>query len=128
MDALKLPLLLTLCALIILMLRQHRPEFAVLASVAAGLMAFFLIKDPIAELVEWIRQIQTIAGMPVESINLLLRAGGIALISEFASDLCTDAGEKALAGRIDLAQRVVLTAMCVPLAAQMTERLGGLLG
>ena len=57
----------------------------------------------------------------------MLRAGGIALISEFAADLCMDAGEKALAGRIELAERIALTGMCIPFAARLLSDMAALI-
>jgi len=52
---------------------------------------------------------------------LILRAAGVSLIAEFASQLCEDAGEKALAGRIELAVRVTLFAMAAPLIADLVS-------
>ncbi len=41
---------------------------------------------------------------------LILRVAGVSLIAEFATHLCEDAGEKALASRVELAVRVTLFA------------------
>lgn len=127
MEAIRLPAALTACALVIMLLRQQRPEFAAIATMAAGTASFFLLKDDLAAIVQWISQAGTAIRAPNEAMSIMLKAGGVALISEFASDLCSDAGEKALAGRIDLAERVVLTGMCIPLAAQMLDRMAEIL-
>lgn len=123
MNTLRLPVWLTVCALAIMLVRQHRPEFATLASLAAGIISFFLLKDDLAAVVNWLEQAGTAIRAPNETVATLLKAGGMALLCEFASDLCADAGEKALAGRIDLAERVLLTAMCIPFASQMLQQM-----
>ncbi|MDO4357882.1 MAG: SpoIIIAC/SpoIIIAD family protein [Clostridia bacterium] len=119
MEAVRVPIWLTACAMVIMLLRQHRPEIATLAALAAGVVSFFMLRDDLITVADWIGR----AGSAIEaldgSVSVMLRAGGIALISEFASDLCSDAGEKALAGRIELAERIALTGMCVPFAAQL---------
>jgi len=127
MEAMRLPVVLTACALVIMLLRQQRPEFAAMATLAAGAASFFLLKDDLMAIVQWITQAGTAIRAPNEAVSIMLKAGGIALISEFASDLCSDAGEKALAGRIDLAERIVLTGMCIPFAAQMLDQMTGIL-
>ena len=50
---------------------------------------------------------------------LILRATGISLIAEFAVHICEDAGEKALASRVELAVRVTLFAMAAPLLTEV---------
>ena len=123
MEALRLPVWLTACALVIMLLRQQRPEFAAVAAMAAGVASFFLMRDDLIAIVEWISRAGEAIRAPDDTVNVMLKAGGVALISEFASDLCSDAGEKALAGRIDLAERVVLTGMCIPFAGRMLEQM-----
>ena len=46
-------------------------------------------------------------------------ATGVSLVAEFAAHLCEDAGEKALAGRVELAVRVTLFAMAAPLLTEV---------
>lgn len=123
MSALRLPVWLTVCALAIMLVRQQRPEFATLAAVAAGVASFFLLREDLAAIVQWITQAGTAIRAPNAAVDTMLKAGGVALISEFASDLCSDAGEKALASRIDLAERIVLTGMCIPFAGQMLNQM-----
>lgn len=127
MEAVRIPVWLTACAMVILLLRQNRPEIATLAALAAGVVSFFMMKDDLMEVADWIRQ----AGAAIQSLdgsaNVMLRAGGIALISEFAADLCMDAGEKALAGRIELAERIALTGMCIPFAARLLSDMAALI-
>ena len=52
---------------------------------------------------------------------LILRATGVSLIAEFATHLCEDAGEKALASRVELAVRVTLFAMAAPLLTELVN-------
>ncbi len=127
MEAIRVPIWLTACAMVIMLLRQHRPEIATLAALAAGIVSFFMLRDDLTSVADWLGR----AGSAIEaldgSVNVMLRAGGVALISEFAADLCGDAGEKALAGRIELAERIALTGMCVPFAARLLGDMAALI-
>ncbi len=127
MEAIRVPIWLAACAMVIMLLRQHRPEIATLAALAAGIVSFFMLRDDLTSVADWLGR----AGSAIEaldgSVNVMLRAGGVALISEFAADLCGDAGEKALAGRIELAERIALTGMCVPFAARLLGDMAALI-
>lgn len=127
MEALRIPVWLVICALIIMLIRSQRPEFALAASVGAGIISFFLLREDMASIIRWVQRVNVTGAMQNEAVSMMLKAGGIAFVSEFASDLCADAGEKALAGRIDLAERIMLTALSIPFAAQLLEQVTGLL-
>ena len=127
MESLRLPVWLTVCALIIIPVRQQRPEFAMVASMAAGMIAFFLLKDDLMLVTDWLRQMGSAVRAPEGTSATLLKAGGIAIVSEFAADLCSDAGEKSLAGRIEMAERILLTAMCITCATGMLNILSEML-
>ena len=51
---------------------------------------------------------------------------GIALIAEFASDICRDCGETALARRIDTGTKIAVAAAALPTAVQLMEGLSSL--
>ena len=57
--------------------------------------------------------------------KLLLRTVGIALIAEFAAQLCRDSGESAMAGRISLAARVSILASALPMLTKLLRIVTG---
>ena len=70
-----------------------------------------------------------IGGITKENVKELAGSGicGIAVIAEFASDICWDAGEGALAHRIDVGVRIGVVASALPAAAEIMERIAELL-
>ena len=59
---------------------------------------------------------------------MILKAAGIAIISELGVQICCDAGESALAGRIRLATRMVMLGMAMPLVMEIADSVGAVLG
>jgi stage III sporulation protein AD len=55
------------------------------------------------------------ADINVTYISILLKAMGICFITEFACDCCIDAGQKALAGNISLAGKIIVLVTAIPL-------------
>ena len=102
-------------ALVCVVLRQTRPEMAVAAALAAGIAAILICMDDIHRAAMAVSALMDVSGLGSERSGVLLRACGIALIAEFAAQVCMDAGESALAGRIKLALRLALIVMALPL-------------
>lgn len=121
MDAMKAMLICVAGALVCAMLRVQRPEFRLAVAVAAGLAALALSMESVASGVDTLISLADNAGLAGETTGVMLRATGITVAAEFGAQLCRDADESALAGRVELAGRAFLLAMAAPL---MTDILG----
>lgn len=127
MNAIYASLICIAGALICAVLRQTRPELAMGAALAAGTAAIFICMGDIRQAAEALKSLSGAAGIGAGYSEIMLRACGIALIAEFASQICTDAGESALAGRIKLALRIALIAMALPLLTDVLSRSASLM-
>lgn len=121
MDAMKAMFICVAGALVCAMLRVQRPEFRLAVAVAAGLAALALSMESVASGVDTLISLADNAGLAGETTGVMLRATGITVAAEFGAQLCRDADESALAGRVELAGRAFLLAMAAPL---MTDILG----
>lgn len=122
MNAIYAALICMAGALICAVLRAQKPEFAIAVALTTGIAALTVCIPEIKSAAEALGTLTAAAGVGGEYSQILLRACGIALIGEFAMQICTDAGESALAGRIKLAMRLALLAMAVPLLAEVLSR------
>ena len=104
-----------------------RPELRMGVTIAAGLCVAFFCLDGLREGVEALRRLSGQAGLEGGHAAAMIRATGIAVLVEFGAQLCRDAGESALAGRVELAGRVALMGIALPILAELTGRLGALL-
>ena len=123
MDSLRIMALCVAAAMVCAVIRTQRPELAMAVSLAAGLAAIAamarIFREQTGELLGMWRQIaKDSAG------SVVLRAAGIAVIAEMGVQLCIDAGERAMAGRIALASRLAILALCLPILSDIAEALG----
>lgn len=123
MDVMKLLLLCVATALMCAALRVQRPELAMALSIAAGVMALIWALGHVQSAIEGLTELAGGAGLQSGAVTVMLRAAGVALLTEFAAQLCRDAGEGALAGRVEFGGRAALMAMCVPLVSGLAARL-----
>lgn len=125
MAAIQIIVLCVAAALIAVTLRADRPEMAMALTMAAGILAVMLALPDLREAVAAFTEISERAGIASESVSLMLRATGIALISEFGAQLCRDADEGTLAQRIEFGGRIAILALSAPVLLQLLNRLSG---
>lgn len=101
--------------ILVMLLREERPELALLLSLTAGIMIFLLLMDRIATVFNLLQQLAFRADLDLLYINTVLRIVAIAYIAQFGSQICRDAGESAIGGKIELAGKIMIMFLAVPL-------------
>ena len=114
-------------AVLVVVLRPLRPELALLLSVAAGVVLFLLVVDKVAAVVGVMRELAGRAGVNALYLGLILKIVGIAYIAEFGAQVCRDAGEGALAAKVELAGKVLVLVLAVPVLVAVLDTLLALL-
>lgn len=111
-------------AIICAAIRTQRPEMATGVSLAVGAFVLATMAARLPAMVPEARRLGALfSGMDGDARLAMLRALGITVIGELAGQLCLDAGERALAGRVALVARVAILALCVPLVLRLSELL-----
>ena len=106
-------------AALIELLAQYERSYAILASVSICCAVLFYLFRTAAPMLEWVRQMSQLSGQ--EELACVLKAAGIAVLTQTAADICQDAGQKALAGRVILAGRLAVVTGALPLFSSLAE-------
>jgi len=101
--------------ILVLLLREDRPELALLLSLTAGIMIFLLLMDRIATVFNLLQQLAWRANLDLLYLNTVLRIVAIAHIAQFGAQICRDAGESAIGGKIELAGMSMIMFLAVPM-------------
>jgi len=109
------------CALIGLVLRQHRPEFAPLVGLLCTAAVLFFIAPKLLEIFRLLEEFAAAAGLSAAYLAPLFRIIGVAYIVQFGAGLCRDAGENAIAANLELAGKILIAVMAVPIIRGMFE-------
>ena len=86
--------------IIIIILRQYKPEFAIYVSLITGVLILALVLDKLTGIVDLIQSIANKSSINTTFIMLLIKITGIAFLAEFAVSICKDSGEGAIASKI----------------------------
>ncbi|MCR4427112.1 MAG: stage III sporulation protein AD [Firmicutes bacterium] len=101
--------------LLLTLLRGTRSEMAVLLSIALGTALFLVIATRLEGFVSVLSDISAKAGISGVYINTVLRVMGVAYLAGFGAQVCRDAGEGALAAKVEMAGKVLILVMSMPL-------------
>ena len=107
--------------ILIIIIKQYKPEFAVYVSLIAGAIILTMTFSKISGIIELINSLTSKVSIHKEFITLLIKITGIAILTEFTVSICKDTGESAIASKIDMGGKVVMVSMSVPIIAGLLE-------
>ncbi len=107
--------------LLILIIRSQKPEIAVQISITLATVIFLLVLAKIEVVLNLFRDLADKASISQMYLNTILKIIGIAYITEFGAQVCRDAGEGAVAGKIEFAGKILVMVMAIPIIALVLE-------
>ena len=107
--------------IIIILLKQYKPEFAIYISLLAGILILLMVMDKLTGIVDLIKSIADKSSINMKFISLLVKITGIAFLAEFAVSICRDSGEGAIASKIELGSKIIIISMSVPIISSLLE-------
>ena len=94
MDIIKIIGVGIVALIIIVILKQYKPEFAMYASIIAGAIIIFFSLDKISAIINLLTSLSKKTGLNAEYLRILLKITGIAILTEFAVSICKDSRRK----------------------------------
>ena len=107
--------------ILIIIIKQYRPEFAIYVSIIVGVLILALAMRKITGVINLLKSISEKTYINKQFLGILLKITGIAIITEFAVSICSDAGEKAIASKIEMGSKVIIIAMSIPIISSLLE-------
>lgn len=115
MDIVQIAAIGIIAAILSLTIKKQAPEMSLIISIAAGTMIFLLLLPKLSAVVGVIKKVGEAAGANNEYVLIIIKIIGISYIAEFASQICADAGESAIASKIEAAGKVFILIIATPI-------------
>lgn len=127
MTFIKIIAITIITAILALIIKQVKPEYAIFVQLGGiTIIAMFSISY-FSELSQTAYSIIDVSGININFFKLLIKALIISVTAEIAADICRDSDSKALAGNIELAAKIVIISMSVPIIKEVAEIAVGLI-
>ncbi|HEU4962843.1 MAG TPA: stage III sporulation protein AD [Bacilli bacterium] len=107
--------------ILIVVLRGQSPQIAFLLSLLVGVFIFIFLLDKIQLVINLLERLSVQAGVELIFLQTILKIIGIAYIAEFAAQIAKDSGEGAIAGKIELAGKVLILVLALPIVQRVVE-------
>lgn len=108
---------------LLMVLRQEKPVMAVLLSLVFTVIIFIAMIDKLTAIIDIMRELTVKAGINNFFLGTVLKIMGVAYLGEFAAIICQDAGEQAVAKKIEFAAKIIIAVLALPILVAILESL-----
>lgn len=119
MDIFKICALAIVSVILILMVQQHMMPITIMITIVTGIIIFIMIIPTLEIVLVSLFDIITTINIQVNQIGIIIKIIGIAYICEFCSQICVDAGQSAIASKIDLSGKVLIMFISIPVITDL---------
>ena len=127
MEIIRIALIGIVAGVLVVTVRQKQPEIGMQVGIVAGLIIFIYVLDYIVTAVDYVKNIVSSYHIPIDGITIGLKIVGIAYICEFAVHTLKDTGENALAAKVEIAGRVFIVVLSLPVLSSFMNMVIGIL-
>ena len=115
MDVFKIVGVGIVCCIIVIIVKQIKPEFAVVVTVATSVLLLIYILKHFASIFTIFDEIISKTGINQELFVILLKIIGVGYLVEFGASICEDSGNSSIANKVVLAGKIAIFIMAIPI-------------
>jgi stage III sporulation protein AD len=116
-----------IATILVLIVREHKPAVSFLLAIFAGIVIFLLIVGKIADVMKLLGDLAAKSNVDMIFLQTILKIIGIAYIAEFGAQIVRDAGQEAIASKIELAGKILIMVLAIPIITVIVETVLNLL-
>mgnify|MGYP002680046836 CR=1 FL=1 len=100
--------------LLSLAVRSYRPEFSVYISIACGIILFMTVIAQFSDILSVVSDVFSRSGYANSYFPVLLKILAIAYLTDLISQVCRDAGENGIASKTEMAGKIFILYVSLP--------------
>ena len=116
-----------LSAVLAITLKKQSPEIALIITIAATVLIFLMVLPMLTQAIGVLTNVGAMLDGGMQYVSLALRVIGVAYMAELGASVCADAGETAIATKIDLGGRVIIMVLAMPVVVDIIGVVLGLM-
>lgn len=119
--AIHIALVAIVATVMLVIIREQRSEWGTVLRILIGAVLFLMVLHPLMDVISNITRVAALARVRGAYLGLLLKVIGIAYLTTFAAHFAYDAGETGTGWRVEVAGKIVILALALPLVVSITE-------
>lgn len=114
MEILKIAMLALLAVALITLVKSYKPEFGIYVVIACSVLILYFMIDSLKYAVAYVSGLYEKLEYGKGYFPIIIKVLVIAYITEFTSQLCKDAGEPSISTKVELAGKVIIFCVAIP--------------
>lgn len=115
-------------AVVAAMLKRYHQEYSIIIGIAAGVVILLEVFGSLTPVLKQVGGLLSSSGLSSQYAVILLKTLGICFLAQFAADSCRDAGESSLASQVELAGKIAIVILSLPLFQKIASTALSLIG
>lgn len=108
-------------SLIVLLLKDEKPEIALQVSLACGIVIFLFMISKLTVVIQAMQEIAARINLDIVYLNTVLKIIGISYLASFGVEICRDSGQSSIASKIEFAGKVLIITLAIPILMAVME-------
>lgn len=126
MEVIKIVGISIFAVIMIIVLKNYRPEMALVLAIVTGIGIMLFAIYKLSSVINVLNDLVTKSGINKDFLLIIIKVIGIAYIVEFGKNICIDAGQSSIATKLEMAGKIIIVVLTVPLITSLVNILTGL--
>lgn len=106
---------------LIIILNNFKSEFSIYISILTSVIIFSMILTPLTSVIDVLRNLSIKANLEITYFTVILKIIGTAYIVEFGSQICRDVGQNSIAMKLELAGKITIMVLAIPILVALMD-------
>lgn len=98
-----------------ILLKQYQPEYALFVSIICGTIIFSVVIYNLIPTFKVMSSLMVQAKIKSDYVEAIVKTLGVCYLTQLVVDSCKDAGQNAIASKVELASKVYIVILSLPL-------------
>ncbi|MEG1613299.1 MAG: SpoIIIAC/SpoIIIAD family protein [Clostridia bacterium] len=103
------------------LLKTAKPEFAIFATLATGIIILIMLINSFNQVIGAFYQIVDKSGISDKLFQGILKIIGIGYLTEYSASICEDYGTPSIAKKLQLSGKIVIFLMALPILTSLID-------
>ncbi len=108
-------------AALAMLLKQYKKEYALLLGICVGVMIFAYVIFKALPAINYMHDLMKSSGVNNEYAKIVIKSLGVCYLAQLAADSCRDAGETAMASKVELAGKISVVLFSLPMLQNLAK-------
>ena len=114
-------------AILSLVIKEYKPSIAICIGIICSLFLFYEVLEQINYIFVAASSISSALSVNHDYVETIIKITGISCISRFGTEICRDAGQNAIAANLELAGKIIIVVLSLPILTSVINLILGLL-